>query len=115
MDAVCALSTFMVNGMPDPVRFMSAFGALIQRAAESVECGSRRIAIFGEGVQVLCQRSNAKAAIEIEKLCNQLVKEYKDYNIDILCAYSHYAAEGVMHGDILLQQVSAEHSDAYSW
>lgn len=111
VDAIDALSSFMVNDVPDPIRFMSAFGALIHKASECVEAG-RRIAIFGEGVQILLDRGSPDAAIQIEKLCNQLAKQY---DVDILCGYSRYYAEGACHSDIMMQQICAEYSAVYSW
>ena len=111
VDVVDALSTFMVSDTPDPIRFMRAFGGLIHKASESVE-GDRRIAIFGEGVQILLEQSNPNAAIQVEKLCNQLVKQY---NVDILCGYSRFPAEAELHNEPIVQQVCAEHSAVYSW
>jgi DNA-binding NarL/FixJ family response regulator len=111
VDVADALSNFMVNEMLNPSRFVSTFGDLIRKASESVERG-RRVAIFGEGVQVLWEQGNREAAIRIEKLCNELVKKY---NVDILCGYSSFNDEGVLHSDIILQQICGEHSAVYPW
>lgn len=111
VEVVDALSNFMVNDMVDPSRFVSTFGGLIRKAAESVEPG-RRVTIFGEGVQVLWEQGKRAAAIQIEKLCHQIVEEY---DVDILCGYSGYNVEGVLHSDIILQQICAEHSAVYPW
>jgi DNA-binding NarL/FixJ family response regulator len=111
VDVVDALSNFMVNDMPNPGRFVSTFGDLIRQASESVERG-RRVAIFGEGVQILWEQGKRAAAIQIEKLCNQIGEEY---NVDILCGYSCYNGEGAVHSDVILQQICAEHSAVYPW
>jgi DNA-binding NarL/FixJ family response regulator len=111
VDVVDALSSFMANDVLNPSRFLSTFGDLIRKASESVEW-DRRVAIFGEGVQVLWEQGNREAAIQIERLCNDLVKQY---NIDILCGYSFYNPQGVLHGDVILQQICAEHSAVYPW
>ena len=111
VDVMDALSNFMVNGMLNPSRFVSTFGDLIRKASESVERG-RRVAIFGEGVQILWEQGKRAAAIQIEKLCNEIEKEY---DVDILCGYSCYDGEGALHNDIILQQICAEHSAVYPW
>ena len=85
LDAADVLSAFMVNGMPDPVLFMKAFGSLIPRAANATKVEHPRVAIFAECVHLLWAEGNAEAAIAMEKLGNQLVKAYA---VDILCGYS---------------------------
>lgn len=84
-DATEAVSTFMVKGMPDPVRFMETFGSLIRTATTAAQGEHPRVAVFGEGVQILWSQGNADAAIQVEKLSTQLVKTY---DVDILCGYS---------------------------
>jgi DNA-binding NarL/FixJ family response regulator len=83
LDAAEALSMFMVNGMPDRVQFFKAFDNLI-RAIRHTAKEHRRIAVFGECVDLLCSQGNAEAAIQMEKLGNQLNAN----DVDILCAYS---------------------------
>ena len=53
LDAADALSTFMINGMPDPVRFLKVFGDLIATAAEAAKGKQARVAVFGECVHLL--------------------------------------------------------------
>jgi DNA-binding NarL/FixJ family response regulator len=110
LDAAGTLSRFMVNGMPDPLLFMEAFGNLIQTAAKAANGENRRVAIFGECVQILCERGNPEAAIQMEKLGNQLAKSH---GVDILCGYSLGRVHGGMPGPIV-QRICAEHSAVYS-
>ena len=109
VDAENALSTFMVNGMPDPIRFNEAFSGYIRRLAESENEAHRRVAIFGEGVSLLSKEGNVGAAIEVEKLCNLLVEKY---DVDILCWYSLDNFPAGMAG--LYEQICAEHSAIHS-
>ena len=83
LDAADALSMFMVNGMPDRVQFFKAFDSLI-RAIRNTAKEHRRIAVFGECVDLLCSQGNAEAAIQMERLGNQLNAN----DVDILCGYS---------------------------
>ena len=48
LDAADALSTFMLNGMPDPARFLNLFGNLIVGAADAAKGEQARVAVFGE-------------------------------------------------------------------
>ena len=109
VDAAAALSTFMLDGMPDPNRFMTLWGSLLGPAAAATNGEHSRIAIFGEGVHLLWSQGNAEAAIQIEKLCNELVKTY---DLDILCGYSMDSQRGMDHH--VFRQICAEHSAAHS-
>ncbi len=105
-DAAEALSTFVVNGLPDPTLFMKTFENLILTAATAADAGHPRVAIFGECVHLLCARGNPEAAIQMEKLGNQLLRTY---DVDILCCYSLGAVQSGMD-DQVFQQICAEHS-----
>jgi len=107
LDAVDTLSTIMVNGLPDPVRFSTGLGVLIESAAKASETEHPRIAIFGECVGVLFAEGNPNAAISLEKIGNDLVKTH---GVDILCAYP------LPHGqedDHALKSICAEHTAVY--
>jgi len=104
LDAVEALSTFMFNGMPDSVRFLQLLDSVIATATAIGQQG--RVAIFGECVHLLWAQGNAEAAIQVEKLGNQLAKKY---SVDILCAYSLDSVEGGMDSHVF-GEICAEHS-----
>jgi DNA-binding NarL/FixJ family response regulator len=110
LDAAHALSTFMVNGMPDPIQFVELFGSLIATAAEAAKVEKARVAVFGECVHLLWAQGNAEAAIQIEKLTNQLAQTY---DVDILCGYSMDGVPGGMDSHIF-QRICAEHSVVHS-
>jgi DNA-binding NarL/FixJ family response regulator len=107
-DAADALSMFMVNGMPDPVQFIKLFGSLIATAAGTTKVGQARVAVFGECVHLLWAQGNAEAAIQVEKLCNQLAETYE---VDILCGYSLNCGQRAMDN---FQRICAEHSVVHS-
>jgi DNA-binding NarL/FixJ family response regulator len=109
LDAADALSTFMLNGMPDPVRFLKLFGNLIVSAATAAKGEQTRVAVFGEGAHLLCAQGNTEAAIQVERLSNQLVKTD---DVDILCGYSLSSVQGG-NSDIF-QRICAEHSAIHS-
>jgi hypothetical protein len=111
LDAADTLSTFMVDGMPDPVRFIEGFGNLIQTAAEAAKREHPRIAVFGEGVNLVWALHNPEAAIQIEKLSSQLTNSY---DVDILCGY---ARDSILDGidNHAFRRICAEHSAVHSW
>jgi DNA-binding NarL/FixJ family response regulator len=109
LDAADTLSLFMVNGIPDPVRFMEAFGNAIQAAAKTSKGEHPRVAVYGECVHLLCEQGNVEAAVQMEKLGNQLANLY---DVNILCLYSLACIPGGKHSHTF-QRICAEHSAVY--
>ena len=85
LDVAETLATFMVNDLPDPVRFSRVVGGLIAAAARATAGEQSRVAVCGECASILWAQGNADAAIQVEQLCNQLTKRYE---MDILCGFS---------------------------
>jgi DNA-binding NarL/FixJ family response regulator len=110
LGAAETLSAFMVNDLPDPVRFIEFVGDLIVAATEAAKGKHRRVSVFGECAPLLWAQGKAEAAIELEKLINKLTKIHE---VDILCGYSGDRVEGEMDNHVL-QQICAEHSAVHS-
>ena len=108
LDAADTLSTFMLNGMPDLVRFLKLFGDLAVTASKAAKGDQGRVVIFGEMCHLLWKQDNVEAAIQVEKLGNQLVQTY---DLDILCGYS---LGSVRHG-MGRQLVSLPRSPIETW
>jgi len=108
LDAAEALSTFMVNDLPDPVRFFNLLGDLIAIAAEAAKGG--RVAVFGECVDLLSEQGKAETVIRLEHLWNEISKSH---DVDILCGYSLGNVPGGMDSQIL-QRICPEHSAVHS-
>ena len=109
VDAGDALSTFMINGMPDPARFLNLFGNIIRTEAHAAKGEQSHVAVFGEGVHLLWAQDNAEAAIQVESLTNQIAKTYE---VDILCGYSLCSVQGGMETRIF-QEICTQHSAVY--
>lgn len=73
VDASATLNEFMVGELPDPERFATIGGGLIDRAS-AAGSQSRRVVAFGEMVALLWQRGNREGAIRLEALWNDLAK-----------------------------------------
>ena len=61
-------------------------------------------------MQLLWAQGNAEAAIQVEKLTNQIAKTY---DVDILCGYDVERVQGGMNSHIF-QRICEEHSTVYS-
>jgi CheY-like chemotaxis protein len=109
-DAADVLSTFMLNGMPDRIRFARAFSHLILKAAAVAKVQHPRVAIFGECAHLLMAEGNTEAAIQMEMLGNELVNAY---DVDILCGYSLHRSYDGMDAH-MYQRICAEHSAVHS-
>ena len=80
LDVSETLAKFMVDGMPDAVRFRAVIGQLVSRAAES----ARDVRIYGEMVVVLWDEGDVAAAIALEDLWNDFTTRYL---FSLFCAY----------------------------
>jgi hypothetical protein len=110
LDAADTLSTLIVNGKLDSVRFMEAFTNLILTATKAAVGKHPRVAVFGEGAHLLWTQGNVQAAVRDEELCNQLTKRH---DVDILCSYRQASFQGDV-GKHVFQQICSEHSAIYS-
>ena len=84
MDAAEALATFMVNDLPDPVRFSKVVRDLIGSAAKAAKGDRPRVAACGECGHLLWAQGKAEAAIRDEQLWDEIAKTC---DVDILCGY----------------------------
>jgi DNA-binding NarL/FixJ family response regulator len=107
--AADALSIYMVEGVLNPDSYIEAFSNLIQTAEKAAKAEHPRVAVYGEGVHLLYAQGKAEAAIQVEKLCNQLTHLY---DMDIFCGYSPGSVLGGMDSH-LFQRICAEHSAVY--
>jgi DNA-binding NarL/FixJ family response regulator len=111
LDAADTLSTVVVNGMIDSEGFLKRFGNLMATAARAANGKQAGVAVFGEGTHLLWAQGNAEAAIQVERLTDQMARAY---GLDILCGYSLDSIHGGMNSHAY-QQICAEHSAVHSW
>jgi hypothetical protein len=83
LDAEETLSTFMKDGVPDPVAFRTTLGGVLDLAT----AGRPKVTVraYGEMVDWLWKQGAADAAIRLEMLWNQLADTR---NFSLLCGYS---------------------------
>ena len=70
LDARATLDAFMVDGVPDPDRFISVICGAIDACA--TDGAFKRARLYGEMVDVLWRDGNPQAAIRLEELWNEL-------------------------------------------
>jgi DNA-binding NarL/FixJ family response regulator len=106
LDSVGTLSTFMVNGWPDPARMSEAVGGLFTRAAKALKREHARVFVGGQCAPILWARGNSEAAIRVEHLWGEITAMY---GIDTLCAYPLDSFHGEQ-GQHVFEQICAEHT-----
>jgi hypothetical protein len=110
LDVADALSTVMVNDLPDPVRFSKVAGELIEAAAKAGKTEHPRVAACGECAPTLWAQGKAEAAVQLEHLWDEIAEKY---DVDVLCGY---VLKGFQHEreSHVYERICAEHSNVLS-
>ena len=106
LDAAETLSTFMVNDLPDPLRFVKIASDLIVTASQAAKGEHPRVAACGECAPLLWAEGRTEAAIQLEHLWGKVANTYE---VDILCGYvmKTFQREPERH---IYERICAEHS-----
>jgi PAS domain S-box-containing protein len=83
LDAADTLSKFMVNDWPDEALFMKLVTSVLSLASAAAKTNDPIIG-YGEMVGILCNDGKVEAAIELERLWNEIGKTH---SIRIRCGY----------------------------
>jgi CheY-like chemotaxis protein len=105
VDAATALSSFIVGDVADSVRFFERAKGFAKLAEAANKRGHRMVAC-GETTHHLCAAGKTEAAIQGERLWNEVVKTN---GADALCAYSLDSFHD-NKSELLFEKVCAEHS-----
>jgi DNA-binding NarL/FixJ family response regulator len=106
LDVAETLSSFMVNDLPDPVRFSEVAGNLLATAAKAATGKHSRVAACGEGTAILWAQGKADAAIRLEQLWDEIAKTC---NVDVLCVYALNSFQ-CEQGNHVYERICAAHS-----
>lgn len=106
VDAAEALSKFMSDSVPDPVRFSALLKDLLREARSSAHSPLSPISAFGEMVTVLWAEGKREAAVQLEQLWNDFIRAN---SLSLLCAYplAHFSRAEDRR---LFLQICSEHS-----
>jgi CheY-like chemotaxis protein len=105
-EVTAALSSMMVNDLPDPLRFSNLAGELIARAAARVTGDTSRVFVCGEGPTLLWEQGNEEGAVQLEHLWDEMAK---NYGIQVHCGYLLSSFHGETMRSVL-GRICAEHS-----
>lgn len=105
LDAAAMISSLTINNELNPDLFLRVAGDLITTAAGTLKKENPRVAICGECGPPLWTIGNGEAAIEFEKLWNEIVERY---DVDILCGYSLGTVQHSMDSQ-LFERICALH------
>ncbi|MFZ0662866.1 MAG: ATP-binding protein [Acidobacteriaceae bacterium] len=106
LDGDQVLPQFMVNGQPHPARFAEIAGNLLSELAAAAFAPSAKVVVFGEMVASLWAGGRRDAAIQLEKLWNDLASEYR---FQLFCAYPINLFSSQRDAESLLK-ICAQHS-----
>lgn len=79
-NAQLLLEDFMQRDLPDKKKFHKVMTNLLSESKKN----RKPIRIYGEMVAILLEQQNAEGALQLEKLWNELAK---DYSFSLYCAY----------------------------
>jgi hypothetical protein len=100
------LSSFMVDDMPDPMRFFPAATAIIDAALKAAKGPRPRVVACGEAAPTLLAQGNVAAAMRVEQYWDHLGRVF---DVEILCAYPSESFDRADDDDIF-RSVCLEHS-----
>jgi DNA-binding NarL/FixJ family response regulator len=106
LDVDEVLSTFMVNDLPDSIRYLNVMHDLVSSAAKAAKAKHARVAVFGEIAPTLWARGKADAAIQVEQVTDEFAKTRK---VDILCGYVLNSFQSEQQSDAY-QRICAAHT-----
>jgi DcmR-like sensory protein len=104
VDADECLDRFMRDAMPDPAIFPGVFGDVVSEAR--ARGSSRRIRVWGEMVNVLWERGDVTASMNLEDQFDQLGKKV---DIAIFCSFLMDNFNGDVH-ERMLPRLGTNHS-----
>jgi PAS domain S-box-containing protein len=106
LDAAETLSNVMVDGMPDQARFNQVMKGVITRTEATVDRTERHLALYGEMVALLWEQRKLDAALELERLWNDLAHTY---SFSLRCGYPITSFRRQEDGEPFLR-ICASHS-----
>lgn len=96
LDAAGTMAAFMADGQIDHGAFHEVIGGLVRTASES----GGPVRAYGEMVTLLWDAGNVLAAIELERLWNDLARELP---FSLFCSYPTASVSGSEHAEALHQ------------
>ncbi|MEO6857804.1 MAG: MEDS domain-containing protein [Solirubrobacteraceae bacterium] len=102
LDAAATMASFMPDGQIDRDQFREVVGSVVRQAGAT----GRPVRAYGEMVALLWDGGDVLAAIELEKLWNELGRELR---FSLMCAYRSTGAQEDEHSEAL-REICTLHS-----
>jgi hypothetical protein len=106
LDAREVLATFMVDGCPQRRRFNDSVGKLLRSAREAAGTNDHPVTVFGEMVALLWSDGKQAAALELERLWNDLL-QHSGFHLH--CAYPRWILQD-KSSNVVIKAICDEHS-----
>jgi PAS domain S-box-containing protein len=106
LDAAEALSKFVLEGWPDPVRYEETVARLVVEVKAAARGNPPRLVVFGEMVALLWARGKFQTAVRLEQLWNELLQRE---SFSLRCAYPIRGFDRAEHTEAFLA-ICSEHS-----
>jgi DNA-binding NarL/FixJ family response regulator len=107
LDPDAMLAQFMVDDWPDEDRFWKGVATLVIGSAMVAKGDPPRVAVTGDGAEVVLRNYGRDAAIRFEQMWDDVAHAY---NIDVLCLYPVHAARHDDEFAEILEELYREHS-----
>ena len=106
LDVAETLSGFMVNRLPDPDRFFKIVTTIIEAGAKATQGDTHRVTICAECAPTLWAQGNVDAAIQVERLADEVARIY---SVGIFCGYVLTSSQNEQER-LFREQICNEHS-----
>jgi CheY-like chemotaxis protein len=106
LDLADTLAALLVDGSPDPIRFLEEARRLIEAASKAAKTERPHVAFCCECKGYLWVQGDREAAIRLERACNELGKTHE---VDMLCSYPFSGFQNEKD-EAALQSICGEHS-----
>lgn len=106
VDASDALSSLIVDDMPEPTRCSKLVGDLVKRGATSKKRKHSRVLFCGGIAPILLSNGNEEGAVQLEHLWDDITRRY---GVRTLCGYIRSGSVSVESSPIW-RRICAEHS-----
>jgi signal transduction histidine kinase len=101
------LSAIMRDGKPDAECAHMAVSDVLARIKTAAGGEPRRVTLGGEAVSLLCAKGEHEAALQLERIFNDLGREF---DLTLFCGYVANSFDRAGHSDVFAR-ICAEHTD----
>ncbi|HKW31904.1 MAG TPA: response regulator [Candidatus Acidoferrum sp.] len=106
IDALEALTSFMVDDQPDPNRLENTVSNLVKTASKAPNGATRRVLACGECAPLLWTQGKLDAALRVEELWDAVSRQY---GLRTLCGYLSGSLQG-QEDQQIFQKICSSHS-----